>query len=173
MALMASMSIQYMSGLQRSYTQLIEGIGTGLINILKDYASVPRVAAIVGKTNRSEMKEFTGDDLSNVNRVMVDIGNPLARTTAGKVEMAEQMLQMGVIKTPEQYFTVMNTGKLESMTEDTQSELLLIKAENERLVEDAKVIAVATDQHALHIKEHRAVLADPELRFNPELVERT
>jgi hypothetical protein len=173
MALMASMSIQYMSGLQRSYVQLIEDIGTGLVNVLKDFASVPRIAMITGKTNRTEMKEFTGDDLSSINRVIVDIGNPLAKTTAGRVEMAEQMLQMGIIKTPEQYFTVINTGKLETMTEDTQSELLLIKSENERLVEGQSVIAVATDQHSLHIKEHRAVLADPELRFNPELVKRT
>ena len=47
------------------------------------------------------MKEFTGDDLTSVNRVIVDVGNPLARTTAGRVEMAEQLLQMGVIKTPQ------------------------------------------------------------------------
>jgi hypothetical protein len=173
MALMTSMSIQYMSGLQRSYVQLIEDIGTGLVNVLKDFASVPRIAMITGKSNRTEMKEFTGDDLSSINRVIVDIGNPLAKTTAGRVEMAEQMLQMGIIKTPEQYFTVINTGKLDSMTEDTQSELMLIKSENERLVDDKTVVAVATDQHSLHIKEHRAVLADPELRFNPELVQRT
>lgn len=173
LALVQSMALQYMSGLQQSYIQLIEDVGTGLIKMLQRFASVPRIAVITGKSNRSYMQEFTGDDLSSVNRIIVDVGNPLARTTAGRVEMAEQMLQMGLIKTPEQYITVLTTGKLEAMTEDTQSELFLIKSENEKLVSGDIVMAVATDQHSLHIKEHKCVLADPSLRHDPELLQRT
>lgn len=170
LALIQSMTLQFMSGLQQSYVAMIEDVGTGIINILKDHASVPRVAAIVGKSNRTYLKEFSGDDLSSINRVIVDIGNPLARTTAGRVEMAEQMLQMGVIRTPEQYFSVINTGQLDVMTEDTQSQLFLVKEENERLMDGTPVVAIFTDEHALHIKEHASVLADPELRLNPDLV---
>jgi len=172
LALVQSMTLQFMSGLQQSYVTLIEDIGTGLISVLKDYANVPRVAAIVGKNQRSYLKEFTGDDLSSISRVVVDIGNPLARTTAGRVEMAEQMLQMGVIKTPEQYFTVINTGQLDVMTEDTQSQLFLTKGENERLIDGKPVMAVMTDDHRLHIKEHSVILSDPELRFDPDLLAR-
>lgn len=173
MALIQSMSLQYMSGLQQSYIHLIEDVGTGMIKMLQQFASVPRIALIVGKANRTEMREFTGDEISQINRVIVDVGNPLARSTAGRVEMAEQMLQMGIIKTPEQYMTVINTGNLETMTEDTMSELDLIRAENESLVDNQEVIAVATDQHSLHIKEHKSVLADPVLRKDPQLVART
>lgn len=173
LALVQSMALQYMSGLQHSYVQLIEDTGSGLIKMLQRFASVPRIAMIVGKSNRSEMKEFTGDDLALISRVIVDVGNPLARSTAGRVQMAEQLMQMGAIKTPEQYLMVMDTGRLDVMTEDTTSELLLIKAENESLVEDQQVMAVATDQHSLHIKEHKSVLADPDLRKDPNLVART
>jgi hypothetical protein len=173
LALVQSQALQYMSGLQQSYVQLIEDVGTGLISMLRDFAEVPRVAMIVGLKNRTALKEFTGDDLSSVNRVVVDIGNPLARTTAGRVEMAEQLLQMGLIKTPEQYEMVLNTGKLDVMTEDTMSELFLIRKENENLVEGKPVIAVITDDHAKHIREHKAVLADPDLRLDPDLVQRT
>lgn len=172
LALVQSMTLQFMSGLQQSYVMMIEDLGTGIINVLKDHANIPRVATIVGKSNRSYIKEFTGDDLDSVNRVVVDIGNPLARTTAGRVEMAEQMMQMGVIKTPEQYFTVIDTGNLDVMTEDTQSQVYLVKDENENLVSGEPVIAVFTDDHVLHIKEHSAVLSNPELRFDPELVKR-
>jgi hypothetical protein len=172
LALVQSMSLQYISGLQQSYAMTIEDLGTGIINVLKDHANVPRVATIVGKNNRTYLEEFTGDQLSAVNRVVVDIGNPLARTTAGRVEMAEQLLQMGAIKTPEQYFSVINTGQLDVMTEDTQAQLFLVKAENERLVKGQHVAAIFTDEHALHIKEHATVLADPELRFDPELFQK-
>jgi hypothetical protein len=149
---------------------LIEDIGTGLIQLLQDFASVPRVAEISGKTNRSKMKEFTSQDIDSINRVVVDVGNSLAQTTAGKVQMADNLMQMGLIQSPEQYFSVLNSGKLETMTEGQNNELLLIKSENEKLTEgNIDVVALATDKHSLHIREHMNVLADPELRLDPEL----
>jgi hypothetical protein len=169
LALVQSMTLQYISSLQQSYVNLVEDLGTGIINILKDYASVPRMAAIVGKNQKSELKEFTGKDLASINRVVVDIGNPLARTTAGRVEMASQLLQMNAIKTPQHYFSVINTGQLDVMTESEQSQLFLIKAENEKMAAGKEVMAVFTDEHALHIKEHATVLSDPELRFDINL----
>jgi len=172
LAMVQSMSLQFMSGLQQSYVSLIEDVGSGIINMLKDYAAVPRIAAITGITNRTYMDEFTGDDLSTVNRVMVDLGNPLAATTAGKAEMAEQMLQMGIVKTPEQYFTVLNTGRLDAMTEDTQSELFLIKDENEKMLKGVTVRAIATDQHKTHIREHKAILSS-DFRNDEVLMEAT
>jgi hypothetical protein len=171
LALIQSMAIQFMSGLQSSYVRLIEDVGTSLINMLRDFAAVPRVAAIVGKGNRAYMKEFKGDDLANVNRVIVDVGNPLARTTAGRVQMAEQMLQMGAIKNPQQYFTVINTGKLDVMTEGVESELLLIKGENEAMMKGESVLVLSVDDHKNHIIEHKAVLSDPDLRKNGDLVQ--
>lgn len=173
LALVQSMALQFISGLQQSYVKLIEDVGTGLINTLKDYAAVPRVAMIVGESNRTYLKEFTGDDLSNVNRVIVDMGNPLSKTTAGRAEMASQLLQMGVITNPEQYISVMNTGKLENMTDSVDRQLLLIKAENEKLLSGEQVNAVATEKHSLHIKNHSDILADPDLKNDPDLVART
>lgn len=170
LALVQSQALQFISGLQHSYVMLIEDIGTGLIQLLQDFASVPRVAEISGKTNRSKMKEFTSQDIDSINRVVVDVGNSLAQTTAGKVQMADNLMQMGLIQSPEQYFSVLNSGKLETMTEGQNNELLLIKSENEKLTEgNIDVVALATDKHSLHIREHMNVLADPELRLDPEL----
>lgn len=170
LALVQSMALQFISGLQQQYVQTIEDVGTGLINMLKDFASVPRVAMIAGKANRSYVStEFTGDDLSQINRVIVDMGNPIARTTAGKMEMASQLIQYGIVKTPEQYFTVLTTGQLDAITDDTQRELLLIESENEKLAEGEKVQALAIDEHLKHIKSHRGVLADPDLRKDETL----
>jgi len=170
LALVQSMSLQFVSGLQQSYVNLIEDCGTSLINILKDYAEAPKVVSLVGKNNRAYLKEFKGEQISDVNRVIVDVGNPLSRTTAGRVQMAEQMLQMQAIRTPEQYFQVLNTGRLDVMYEGEMSELLLIKQENEKLLEGDFPLVSPMDQHRIHIGEHKSVLANPELRNNPELV---
>lgn len=80
LALVQSMALQFISGLQQQYIEMIEDVGTGLINMLKDFAAVPRIAMIAGKSNKSYVAtEFTGDDLSQINRVIVDMGNPIAR----------------------------------------------------------------------------------------------
>lgn len=169
LALVQSMSLQFISGLQNNYVKLIEDIGTSLINILKDYAKTPKTVALVGKNNRSFLKQFTGDEVGAINRVIVSVGNPLARTTAGRVQMAEQMLQMGLIKNPKEYFEVINTGSIDTMWEGDMNEILLIKKENEILMSGNPVMAELLDQHAQHIMEHRTVMADPDLRMNPDL----
>ena len=69
LALVQSQAIQFSMGLQQSYAQLVEDLGTGTISILKTYAQVPRVAAIAGKANRPMMKSFVGADLDQINRL--------------------------------------------------------------------------------------------------------
>lgn len=170
LALVQSMALQFASGLQQSYVKLIEDTGTALINILKDFATTPKFVELVGKNNRPFVKEFTGDTIASINRVIVDVGNPLSRTIAGRVQMAEQLLQMNLVKSPQEYFQVLNTGRIDSLYEGEMSELLLIQSENEMLMEGQQVTAAMLDQHKMHIMEHRSVLADPDLRRDPQLV---
>ena len=174
LALVQSQALQFMSGLQQSYIQLLEDVGTGLINILKDFADAPRIAAIAGISNTSKMVTFKSEDLEAINRVVVDVGNALAQTPAGRAQIAENLLQMGLIATPERYLEVLNTGNLKSATQGITNELDTINSENETLLQgEAPVIAIATDHHAMHIREHRSVLSDPALRQDAQLVQRT
>lgn len=170
LALVQSMALQFISGLQQSYVKLIEDSGTAIIQILKDYANTPKVVALAGKNQKMLLKEFTGDDLNTINRVVVDVGNPLSRTTAGRVQMAEQMLQMQIIKDPAQYIQVINTGRLDVMFEGDVSQQLLVRQENEWLSEGKNPIVSPFDIHAFHIQEHRAVLDNPDIRGNVEIV---
>jgi hypothetical protein len=125
---------------------------------------------LVGKSNKAELKEFTGDMISDVNRIVVDMGNPLARSIAGRAQIASELLQMHMFETPEQYLQVLRTGNLDVVYEGATSQLLCIKKENEMMLEGKKPMATMLDQHSMHIKEHQAVISDPELRENPELV---
>lgn len=167
LALVQSMAIQFSMNLQQSYSRLVEDTGTSTISILKDFAAVPRVAAIAGRSNRPLMKSFSGKDLNAINRVMVDMGNPLTRTTAGKVNLADALMEKNLIENPDQYLQVVTTGRLEPIIEGKQAELLLVKAENEKLADGEPQRAIITDQHAQHILEHKTVLASPEIRMQP------
>jgi hypothetical protein len=165
-----SMAVQFISGLQQQYVCLLEDVGTGLIDILKDYATEPRVASIVGKNNKAYLKQFKSDDLMEVNRVIVDVGNPLAKTTAGRMEIAQQLMQMKPDEfSVAQFIQLINTGNLESMTDKSTRKLNQLQMENERLMAGTPVKAFAFDDHIEHIKEHTSLLDDPDIRDNDEL----
>lgn len=171
LALIQSMSLQFISGLQNNYVKFVEQVGTSLINILQDYATTPRTISVVGKSNMYMVKEFDKDDINAIGRVVVSVGNPLAKTTAGRVQMADQLLQMGLITNPKQYFQIINTGDLESIFEGDFKELMNIKRENEWMMEGKQVTALFLDSHKEHILEHKTLVSDPELRQNPQLVQ--
>lgn len=169
LALVQAQAVTFASTLQQSFTRLLEDVGTGIIQILQDYASEPRIAFISGKSNRTYLQDFKGNDLSNVNRVIVKQASALSKSTAGRMEIANNMLQMGLIKTAEEYITVLNTGNIQPMFEGDQAQLVLIKKENEMLQNGQIPAIVETDWHMTHINEHQAVLADPMIRENAEI----
>lgn len=171
LALVQSMALQFTSGLQQSYVKLIEDVGTALIHILKDFANTPKFVSLVGKHNRPYIKEFVGDDIDAINRVIVDVGNPLSRTIAGRVQMAEQLLQMNLIKTPQQYFDVMETGRIESLYEGEMDQLILIKTENEIMMGGKPAKARLLHSHKMHIMEHRCLLSSPDIADNDQLAQ--
>ena len=76
-----------------------------------------------------------------------------------------------MITRPEQYISVIQTGQLEPLLESDTSQLLRVRAENERLSEGVPVQAIISDDHRLDIREHLAILDSPEARENPEIVQ--
>lgn len=170
LALVQSQAISFSSGLQESYAKLIEDVFTDILNIIKVYSRDPRTITLAGKFNRGYMREFVGESIADINRVVVNSGSALEQTLSGRVEIARDMLQNQLIKRPEEYLSVLTSGRLDPMLEGDNAELLLIRMENEAMADGKPVHGVPTDEHALHIKEHRVVLSLPESRDNPELL---
>ena len=170
LAMIASQAIQFVSGLQQSYHHLLESVGGATLNLLKDYANAPRVAQIVGKSQDSIQEIFSSDDLSDYNRVVVDTANPLTKTTAGRAEIANNLLQQGLISA-EQYVTVLETGNLSAATEDITTQMDLVRKENEVLRKGQNPIILGTDEHEFHIQHHLSILNDPVVRTEAEIVQ--
>ncbi len=169
LALVQAQAVSFASTLQMSYQRLMENVGTGLIQILQDYAAEPRIAFIVGKSKQMYLKDFKGSDLEHINRVMIRPTSALSKSTAGRLEIASNLLQMNMIKTPQEYLMVLETGNLQPMYEGDTAQLNLIKSENEMLQRGEIPPIVNIDWHMVHINEHAAVLADPKVRMNPAI----
>lgn len=171
LALIASQAVQFNSGLQETYISLADSVETGIIEILQEYATTPRIATIAGKSNRFRVQEFKGTDLDGISRVVSEQVNPVSKTAAGRLQMAQDLLKSGLIKTPQHYIEVLTTGNLETLYEHEISQILMIRSENEDLADGKEAMAVLTDLHKLHIQEHATVLDSPEARGNPTIVQ--
>lgn len=173
MALLSSMAIQNNSDLQGAWVDFVTRIGNCVLALWKEKVSTPRKIAIAGKGRSSLVKalDLHGEGLEPVNRVLVEIGNPLQQTAAGRFELAQLFLQIpGLVKTPEQLFAVVDTGRMDPLTQDLSNQLLLISQENEALAEGQPSPVMLTDDHRLHIREHPGVGASLEARRSEQVM---
>lgn len=167
-ALMHAMASQYNGGFQRAYGQLLEELGTRAIRILQTFATIPRLIAIGGYRATPIAHQFTGDQIASVRRVKVEVSNALLRTTAGRQDIADKLLERGMITDPRQYLEVISTGRLEPVTAAHEAQRRGIEAENQLLMRGEVPQTLATDDHAYHVREHLALLAEPAIRADDE-----
>lgn len=175
LALIQTQAISFNSGIQRSYFSLLSGGMTKLIGILRVFADTPRVAKIVGKSKASGLKEFkyTGHDLNSISSIVYEMVNPISQSFGGRLTLAQDLLKAGQIKSPKQYINVVTTGQTDVLTEDDESDQLLILQENEWLTEGKPFQAIVTEMHADHIKSHMSVLSSLEAKSDPQVVSET
>lgn len=172
MALIQAQTVQFNSGTQRSYFRVLSRVMTKLIGVLRVYADTPRVARIVGKSKSQGLKEFkyTGKDLNSISSIVYELTNPVSQTIGGRMDMAKDMIQNGIITSPRQYLTVVETGSLDALTAPDEDINLLILEENEQLSEGQMVEVIITENHADHIKSHMSVIASPQAKEDPNVV---
>ncbi len=170
LALIEAQAIRSNSGLDASRADLIRDVILATIYRLRDFGGdVRRLAKIAGKANQYMVKEFTSQDLSDIDRVTVDVGNPAMRTVAGKMAVADKLrevaMQAGRPLSPEQYLFLVKTSTYEPLIEGEQTTQMRIRAENEALMEGLGTHrALIADPHWTEIPQHLSVLDNPALR---------
>lgn len=163
-------AVQSNSNLEKSYVDLVRDVCLAILHRFKDFGGqFPRMARMVGKANAFMVKEFTADDLKSIERVKVDVGNPMMRTVSGRMAVADKLVEMGVINpaipgAAEQYLMLIKAGTYEPMIEGAQTQQMRIRAENERLMEGGDVTALISDPHWVEISQHLSLLDNPSLR---------
>lgn len=173
LALLSSQAIQQNSTLQANYVRMVRSIGNCLLTEWKKRTPLPRKIKLVGRSSEflCREQELSGEDLSNIKDVLVDIGNPLQQTHAGKMELAQMYLRTpGAVTSPEQIEQVVSTGRIEHLTRGSRDELILILDENEQIAEGNIPSVMIHDDHLRHGREHRSTLASVSARENPAIV---
>jgi hypothetical protein len=172
LALMLSISVMSADGIQKNYVRSAADLATILIHNIQAFATEKRIAYIGGISKKSQAKEFSSKDVMSIDRVTIDIGNPLLSNYAGRQEMIQQWMQFGIVKDPKVIVEFLRTGQIDSITEDEFKDGTLIRSENESLRRGEDPPVMMTDNHPEHIIKHKALASDPEIRLNPEIMTR-
>lgn len=171
LGLLQAMAVQFNSGLQDSYQQVMQDCGNLILRILRSFAKTDRVTAIVGKDKTVRMSQWNGGMFENVGTIVAEQVNPMSKTIAGNRDEAEFLVQNHLISTPEMYSMVAQTGRLDPLIETDMTQLNLIQQENEQLLKGTVVPVLAGDNHEWHIKHHMGLIASPQVRLGSPLLQ--
>jgi hypothetical protein len=170
LALLDSRTVQSASDLIANYRQLQAEVGTAIIYSLRAHASDERLVSTVGQNGKRFLVSFTGEDLAPIDKVAIVTGNPLMGTLSGRLTIAESLIQTGLIKTPEEYLTVLQSGNLDRLTETNEMQLRSAQAENDAILRGEEPgTALVVDDHVLHIKKMISILDTPQSRQDPNI----
>lgn len=178
LALVQSMSVQSVSAFAARRTQHRERIAETGYHLVKKLSVLPQPARVLGAGNGSYLREIPPEEMEAIQSISIDIGSAIMAQAAGRFEVADKLLDRGLIPTPEQYLRILETGRIEPLLKSPSAELMQIDRENDALREgkrlgpplpppgppgapmpDGMWEGVApTDTHEIHVREHRALL---------------
>lgn len=133
LALVQATAVQFVKPFDRNKRTFEENVAKDHLTIFTTFATTPHKVRVAGQGGSERTEEISGADVEGVGRVRVVGGNPLMRTLAGKVQIADNMVKMQLIKDAAAYLRVLETGDLGKMMEPENRARSLIDAENEML----------------------------------------
>jgi hypothetical protein len=166
-ALITTNSVIFQAPLQKAYANLCERLINGTIKTLKMNMTQDRVVAIVGQNNATTAQKWGPEQLGQISGVVTEIQNPMLQTPAGKMQLADVLMKTGLIKDAQQYIGVYTDGDLQQLYHRQETQLILVKAENEYLMSGKPLQANITDNHVMHILEHTANVDTIDAHINP------
>jgi len=169
LGILSANALELSQSLQKSYIRALETLMYYTVLAYRNFATVEQTVALTGDDDTQIARKFLGSDLADIRSVVMRVSNPLSLSAAGRMVMAENMLQAGILTDPDDYLVVMETGSLKATYNDKVDEHTLIREENNAMLEGKWTDVIATDDHAKHINAHRSLLSKTAVRSNAQL----
>ncbi|MCI0564340.1 MAG: hypothetical protein MN733_38195, partial [Nitrososphaera sp.] len=170
MSILEQKAVQHMSRLASSTTKALEGAMSSMLQSYQRYVDTPRVMRILGSSGKTHVFSFTGADVENIDRVMVDSSNPALDSTAARYDLAMIGLQTGAIRNLPQAAEVLTTGTIKPATDGPMNIAIGVQKENEMLMRGEVPLVSVIDDPMYHVQSHAYQAALPEVRDNPKIM---
>lgn len=169
-ATLSANGMEFVNGVAVSYVICWEKTLGHAVNCYKKFAQLPQSVAMKGKNNQVMLRDFKGSDIKCISGVKIQLQNPLMQTIAGRLEIAEKLMQMPREVWP-MYVSILEGEPLREVYKGDLSQQDLIYMENEMLGQGQGVPVLASDDHGAHAKEHSGLLNDPAVRMNGKAIQ--
>lgn len=167
LSLLTARAIAYVSHMSNSYAAAVTGIARSVLAELKANADDERMIALLGPVGDAELIRFRGSDLDGVAAVHCQLAPPELSTAGGRQQVASELLVNQMI-TPEQYFNVLQTGRLPEVLKSADAQTQLHRWENEQMANGKEAPVLQSDMHEAHMLAHAEALASPDMRMDHE-----
>lgn len=167
MALLTTQAQTFNTQVEKSYVSCLQDIATQSLKVIAKFMPDTDLTQIVGLKEDYAINSFKAAELNKIQKVKVLTGNPISKSPAGRLAIAQDMLNSGQI-TPSEYTDVVQTGTLKNSTEDITQEDALMQWENQQLIQGIPVEALLTDNHLKHILKHKTTLMQPDVRLDKQ-----
>jgi len=169
-ATLTANALEFLSAPAKSLDLGLEQLMELVFKIYSVFPETEREVMVTGKDNRAYSYKWDKSSIQRVKKIKIVRSNPLMSTLAGRSDVAEKLLQTGMIKSPQQYFRILEGAPTEELYAQELSETDLMAAENEALRRGEPVRALITDDHAEHIRHHTILTNDLKLRMNDPII---
>ena len=164
LATLSQNALKFASPFLKANTIALEQTLLKVVKFFKIFATTERIIPITGANQQYIAYRFDASKVEEVKSIKIRPQNPLASTLAGRVEIATNLLNTGLLKNPSDYLRVIETGELNELKDEVSTEIQLIASENEMLQLGEKVVTIMLDNHNQHISKHKMLLNNPLIR---------
>lgn len=166
LATLTTNAIEFTQNFSKAYISFMEKCLQKGIYARRNFCDFEDIVSMTGPNGATVAKKFIGTDLKNIKRVVAQVTNPLMATAAGKLEVASQLLQSGMVSTPKKYFRILDGAPIRELYGDDEDQSEFIQQENDDMRDGKDVFVLYVDDHPAHIQCHSALLNDTEIRRN-------
>lgn len=163
-ATLSANALKFASSFSKANQIALERLMELVLKEFKVFATTERTIAILGANKSYINMRFTGASIEEISHIKIRPTNPMADTAAGRMEIANAMVNSGFVKNKQDFLKVVATGDLDVLEDEAMSEDELIAAENEQLREGKSVPILMLDNHVIHLSKHKMLLNNPIIR---------
>lgn len=170
-ATLTANALEFLSSLGKAIDLALEQCMELCFQVYSTFPETDRKVMVTGKDGRAYSYDWNKKSVQKIKKIKILRSNPLMGTLAGRADVAEKLLQTGMIKSPQEYFRIIEGAPQEELYAQELSETDLMSQENEALRRGEPVRALATDDHAVHIQHHSILTNDLKIRMNDQALQ--
>ncbi len=158
--------------------------GKQWLRLYKNYAMASRILRMIGENNIVDVVDWTGADIRS-DDVIIEAMSAIVESPAARRQMVFDLLNAGLLQDPEtgnidkearsQVFEMIELGHWETGAQEEQIHTSKAERENLTMRNGQQTVAVAYDDHILHISRHNKYRLSAEyealVRDNPQIDE--